>query len=788
MSADPQPTAGAVSGSAHASDAQRETSAFQRAILECADYAIISTSPDGIIRTFNRAAERMLGYRAEEVVGQVTPEILHDYDEVARRAAELTTELGRSVPAGFEAFVAKARLGLADEREWTYIRKDGSRFPVQLSVTAMRGEAGQIIGFMGIAHDISRRREAQTRAGQLAAQLDRRVRERTAQVAASEERFRLVVEASPSGVIMVDREGRIVLVNAQLERLFGYTRAELLGQPADLLVPERARAAHAGQRAAFFTQPAARPMGVGRDLFARRKDGSEFPVEIGLNPIELEDGPVVLGTIVDISRRKEAETRLRASEERLKLAQQAARVGVFEWNVQTGVNIWSPELETMHGLPPGGFPGTQPAWERLVHPDDLAAAKAQVQRAFETSGPVEGEWRVVWPDGGTHWLFGRFQVYCDAAGRPLRLTGVNLDITERKRAERKLEEAARFPGENPHPVLRADRTGRILFANAASRGLLAEWRCAVADLLPDPMREVVAAALASGARSSVDVTCGERVLTLTVAPIVEAGYVNFYGQDITERTRAEDSLRQARNELEARVQERTAELARLNMVLHTEVEDRKTMEAELRNREEQLRDLFENATDLIQSVAPDGHILFVNRAWLNTLGYRMGELAGLTIFDILHPDCLADCREHFAQVMRGEALSGFEAIFRAKDGRKIHVEGNANARFEDGRPVATRGIFRDISKRKAVEAERERLITELQAALAEVKTLSGLLPVCGWCKKIRDDSGYWDSVEGYLKKTSGLDITHGICPECQAKMMADLDRISSDGPEPPPAA
>jgi PAS domain S-box-containing protein len=681
MSAEPQPTAGAASSTAREA-AQRESGAFQRALLECADYAIISTTPDGVIRTFNRAAEQMLGYRAEEVVGQVTPEIIHDYDEVARRAAELAVELARPVPAGFEAFVAKARLGLADEQEWTYIRKDGSRFPVQLSVTAMRDEARQIIGFMGIAHDISRRREAQARVGQLVAQLDRRVRERTAQVAASEERFRLVVEASPSGLLMVDHGGRIVLVNAQTERLFGYAREELLGQPVELLLPEHVRAAHAGHRAKFISAPTVRAMGVGRDLFARRKDGGEFPVEIGLSPIQTEDGPSVLATVVDISERKAVEARLRASEERLKLAQHAARVGSFEWNIQTGINTWSPELEALYGLPPGGFPGTQPAWERLVHPDDLARAKALVQRAFDTNESVEGEWRVVWPDGSTHWLVGRFQVLRDAAGKPLRLTGVNLDITDRKRNEQ--------------------------------------------------------------------------------------------------------ALRQARDELETRVQERTAELVRLNLRLHSEIEDRKAAQAELQNREDQLRDLFENATDLIQSVAPDGRILFVNRAWLNTLGYRMSELAALTVFDIIHPDCLGECQEHFARVMRGEALNNFQAIFRTKDGRKIHVEGNASARFENGRPVATRGIFRDISKRKAVEEEREKLIAELQAALAEVKTLSGLLPVCGWCKKIRDDSGYWNSVEGYLKKSSGMDITHGICPDCQAKMVAELDKLTAESETPPP--
>ena len=100
----------------------------------------------------------------------------------------------------------------------------------------------------------------------------------------SEERFRLVVEAAPNAMIMVDREGKINLVNTQVERLFGYTREELLGQKIEKLVPERYRGKHPGHRDSFFQDPKARAMGVGRDLFGLKKDGTELPIEIGLNP------------------------------------------------------------------------------------------------------------------------------------------------------------------------------------------------------------------------------------------------------------------------------------------------------------------------------------------------------------------------------------------------------------------------------------------------------------------------------------------------------------------------
>ena len=123
----------------------------------------------------------------------------------------------------------------------------------------------------------------------------------------SAERFRQVVESAPSAMVMVNQDGAIEMVNAQAERVFGYARAELLGRPVDMLVPERFRGGHPGMRRSFFADPRARWLGAGRDFYARRKDGSEFPVEIGLNPIETDQGAMVLSAIVDISDRKQKE-------------------------------------------------------------------------------------------------------------------------------------------------------------------------------------------------------------------------------------------------------------------------------------------------------------------------------------------------------------------------------------------------------------------------------------------------------------------------------------------------
>jgi PAS domain S-box-containing protein len=147
--------------------------AFREAILDSAVPSIISTTPEGVITIFNRGAEKMLGYSAEEVVGKTTPVLIHDAAEVVARAEEMTKELGRPIAPGFEVFVAKARGGGSETREWTYIRKDGTRFPVRLSVSEVVDRTGGLIGFLGIARDITEVKRSQEHLESLATDLKR---------------------------------------------------------------------------------------------------------------------------------------------------------------------------------------------------------------------------------------------------------------------------------------------------------------------------------------------------------------------------------------------------------------------------------------------------------------------------------------------------------------------------------------------------------------------------------------------------------------------------------------
>lgn len=152
-----------------------------------------------------------------------------------------------------------------------------------------------------------------------------------------------------------------------------------------------------------------------------------------------------------------------------------------------------------------------------------------------------------------------------------------------------------------------------------------------------------------------------------------------------------------------------------------DITDRKRAQEALHESEERYRDLFENSNDLIQSVTPDGRFLYVNRAWKETLGYSQEEIAELSLFDIIHPNSQEHCMQMFQKIISGEKIDRVEAIFVAKDGREIILEGSASCRFKDGQPFSTQGIFQDITERKRAEEKLKQTLAELECSNAELQ-------------------------------------------------------------------
>lgn len=277
-----------------------DDSRFRQLVDSIEDYAIFILNADGVICSWNLGASRIKGYAKEEILGKHFS-IFYTQEAILANLPALELKMAAE----------KRRY----ECEGTRRRKDGSLFWANIVFTAFFSPEGGVEGFAKITRDITERKRL-------------------------EDRFRRVVESAPSAMVMINTEGQIEMVNNQAERMFGYVRGELLGKPVEVLIPGQFQHNHPALRKAFLADPRSRPMGAGRDLYACRKDGSEFPVEIGLNPLDTSEGLMILSSIVDISDRKQKEARIEAA-----LREKDLLLGEIHHRVKNNLHIIQSLLE-----------------------------------------------------------------------------------------------------------------------------------------------------------------------------------------------------------------------------------------------------------------------------------------------------------------------------------------------------------------------------------------------------------------------------------------------------------
>lgn len=276
----------AIAERKHREEKLKESEARFRAVVETAKDAVVQADGLGEIIAWNPAAQAIFGYAPEEAIGRPLTQLMPERYREAHGNG-----LARFRNTGEARIIGKTL-------ELEGLHKDGSEFPIEISISNWRN--GDELFFGAVIRDITRRRRA-----------EEALRD-------SEQMLRGLFEFAPDTVVVVDAQGRLVRVNQQAEAMFGYRREELLGQHVEILLPERFRQQHVQQRDGYIGAPRLRTMGAGLELFGRRKDGSEFPVDIMLSPLALDHGHMAIAVVRDISRRKHAQDELKRSEEQLR--------------------------------------------------------------------------------------------------------------------------------------------------------------------------------------------------------------------------------------------------------------------------------------------------------------------------------------------------------------------------------------------------------------------------------------------------------------------------------------
>ncbi len=410
---------------------------------------------------------------------------------------------------------------------------------------------GTFEGYVGGCLDIHDRKQA-TEKLRAAGEMVRR----------NKELLDVALAASDTGTFRWNpHTGEFLEFDQNLKRLFGFEPHDTVRVTEDFIarvhpedLPKLIPAVNACRDGADFEMEyrVVMPDGGIRWLYDRAK-------------MEWENGSprYLVGACTDITSRKNVEQALRDSEERLRLAQQAAAIGTFEWNPHTNVNRWTPELEAMYGLPPGGFGGTQEAWEAMVHPDYRPATLQQVEIGLQTGNPIQAEWRVVWPDGSIHWILGRWQAFRDASGKPTRMAGINVDITARKAAEEDQRRLAAIVESSDDAIASKDLNGIVTSWNKSAErlfGLKAEEIIGrpITLIIPPELHsheETILSKIRRGEKIDHFETVrlnknGERIeVSVTISPVKD-GHGNVVGaakiiRNITESKKIEHALRTA---------------------------------------------------------------------------------------------------------------------------------------------------------------------------------------------------------------------------------------------------
>jgi len=636
--------------------------------------------------------------------------------------------------------------------------------------------------------------------------------------AESENFYQTVFENAGIATVIFKKDNVILLVNGEFEKIAGYTRAEVEGRKKWMEFVHRKDDL---QRMKEYNRlrhvdPLSAPHTYEFQLLSRDGQIKDVVTTVATIPGTKQ----TLMTVLDVSEQKRIEAALKESERRLADIINFLPDATFAIDLSGKVIAWNRAVEEMTGvkaedmLGKGNQEYAIPFYgmRKAMLIDLVFGFDEETEKNYDFV-KKEGDDFLAESDvllGGTHCtLWGKSAPLYDARGNIVGAIESIRDITERRCMEAALRESERRLADIidflPDATFAIDLSGKVIAWNRAIEemtGFKAE------DMLGKGNQEYAIPFYGMQRPVLIDLVFrfdaeteknydfvkreGDVLLTETRMAVGEHPLVlwgkarplydgsgNIVGaiesvRDITALKQAQKALQAANEELELRVGERTVELVQANKALQKEIFERERTEAVLKESEEKYNQFFKTSRDCVFITSKNGKIVDINDAAVELLGYSSRE----ELLQMKIPFVYANEEErvkHIKVASECGYTKEYPLDLRRKDGSIRHVLITAVSRCDaDGKTIGFQGTIRDVTERRRIEEERERLILKLQDAIFQVKALSGLLPICASCKKIRDDKGYWNQIEAYIKDHSEAEFSHSICPDCAKKLYPEF--------------
>jgi PAS domain S-box-containing protein len=660
-----------------------------RRLLETANEGIWIFDTKGQTEYVNQRLAQMLGYTIEEMIGRPIFEFME-----------------RQAQIEIDQWLKQPRQSIQEINQQFDLRlrhKDGRDIWAIVSTSPILNKHGEFSSAIAMLTDITERQQTE------------------AALRESEERYRSLVVATSQMVWTADTEGQVI--NSQDWRVYtGQSPEEVKdwGWLAALHPEDRQRTAQlwaqaVQERTIYETEYRL----LGADGIYRYFSTRGVPVVTASGSIR-----EWIGVCTDISHCKQIQNALRQKQERLDIAQAAAKIGCFEWNIQTNVNIWSEELEALYGLQPGEFGGSYEDWARLVHPDDLAKAEADVINSLKT-GEFFTDWRVVWKDGSVHWLHARAKVFYDDAGKPLRMVGINGDISERKQAEAALQQSEAIA------KARAQELETFMETVPVAVWIAHDPQChhmsvnrTAYDLMRLPPDSVLTATPVDGQYPfKFKIQKNGQDIPPQDLPMQLAGRTGQPVEAEFECVLSDEDVRSIYGKAVPLWDDSGAVRGVIGAFL--DVTERKQVENALRQSELMFRTLADTMPQIFWVTQPDGYHEYFNKRWYDYTGKTVEQTSGEGWQKILHPDDVQRTIEVWQNSLRtGKTYDNEYRLLRADGEYHWHLGRAFPLRNQDGQIVKWFGSCTDIHDQKLVIEERAQALVQERAARIELEEAS----------------------------------------------------------------